>query len=91
MAKDDTSSEQETVVAPPAARTVDEDRGSMRALYAALAIASMWVAVLFASIYGPDLVTESGSDSVRVPSGVLVAFFAFLATIPVALAGFRRR
>ncbi len=51
----------------------------------------MWIAVLFASVYGPDLVTESGSDSVRIPSGVAVAFFAFLATIPVALVGFRKR
>ena len=63
---------------------------ALRHAYAALAIASMWIAVLFACVFGPDIVTSTATDRAVVPSGVVVAFFAFLATIPVALAGFRR-
>jgi hypothetical protein len=59
-------------------------------MWASLAIAVMWLAVLFTSIYGPDIATVSaGGDSARVPSGIVVAFFAFLGTWVVARFGFR--
>lgn len=59
-------------------------------MWASLAIAVMWLAVLFTSIYGPDIVTVSvGGSSSRVPSGIVVAFFAFLGTWVVARHGFR--
>ena len=59
-------------------------------MWASLAIAIMWLAVLFTSIYGPDIATISaGGDSSHVPSGIVVAFFAFLGTWVVARSGFR--
>jgi hypothetical protein len=57
---------------------------------ASLAIAVIWLCVLFDAIYGPDLVTRSaGGDFVSFPSVIVVAFFAFLATWVVARHGFR--
>ena len=74
------------------------ERSTLRAMFgatemwASLAIAVIWLAVLFDAIYGPDIVTKSsgGSDSATIPSVVLVALFAFLATWPVAKYGFRQ-
>ena len=62
----------------------------LRHAYTAFAIASMWIAVLFTCVFGPDIVTSSATDRAVVPSGVVVAVFAFLATVPVAVFGFRR-
>jgi hypothetical protein len=54
-----------------------------------LAIAVIWLSVLFDAIYGPDIVSRSYiGDFVSVPSAVVVAFFAFLATWVVARHGF---
>ena len=63
----------------------------VREMWAALAIVVMWLAVLFAAIFGPSIVnTTAGGDTSSVPSAVVVALFAFLATWPVARYGFRR-
>jgi hypothetical protein len=62
-------------------------------MWASLAIVVIWLAVLFAAIYGPDIVTTSGAGGSgtqsTVPSAVVVALFAFLATWVVARYGFR--
>lgn len=60
-------------------------------MWASLAIAVMWLAVLFDAVFGPDIVTTSsgGSDTARIPSAIVVALFAFLATRSVAKYGFR--
>lgn len=60
-------------------------------MWASLAIGVIWLAVLFDAIFGPDIVTSSagGSDQAVVPSAVVLAFFAFLATWVVAKHGFR--
>ena len=56
---------------------------------ASVAIGVIWLAVMFAAIFGPDIVTVSaGGDRSTVPSAVVVAFFAFLATWIVARRGF---
>ena len=61
-------------------------------LWAFLAIAVMWVAVLVATIWGPDFVgTSSSGDNTTIPSGIAVAFFAFLGTWVVAKHAFGRR
>lgn len=61
------------------------------ALWGAIAITSMWVAVLFVSIYGGDFTSVStGSQSTTIPSAVFVAFFAALATASVAKRAFTR-
>jgi hypothetical protein len=59
-------------------------------MWASLAIIMMWLAVLFAAVYGPDIVsTTVGGTSSTVPSAIAVALFAFLSTAVVAKYGFR--
>jgi hypothetical protein len=61
-------------------------------LWAFLAIAVIWLSVLFTAIYGPDIRTNgAGGDSAIVPSVVVVGLFAFLSTWAVAVFGFRNR
>jgi hypothetical protein len=60
-------------------------------LWASVAIAVMWLSVLFTAIYGRDIVTSTaGGDNSTVPSVIVVGFFAFFATWVVARSGFRR-
>jgi len=50
-------------------------------MWASLAIAVMWLAVLFDAVFGPDIVsTSAGGNATSIPSAVVVAFFAFFAT-----------
>jgi hypothetical protein len=64
----------------------------VREMWAALAIAVMWLAVLFAALFGPDIVsTSAGANSTIIPSAVAVALFAALATRAVAKYGFGDR
>jgi hypothetical protein len=62
-------------------------------MWASLAIVTMWLAVLFDAIFGPDIVNESGGPAgtvSHVPSAVAVALFAFLATAVLAKYAFGR-
>ena len=59
----------------------------VRELWGALAIATMWLAVLFVGVYGGDVVT---SDGTRIPSAIFVAVCASLATWAVARRAFGR-
>ena len=63
----------------------------VRETWVSLAISVIWLSVLFDALYGPDILSSSagGSDSAVVPSAVVVAFFAFLATWVVAKYGLR--
>jgi hypothetical protein len=64
----------------------------VRELWASLAIGMIWLAVLFDAVFGPNIVNSSaGGDTSSVPSAVVVAFFAFLATWVVARSGLRQR
>lgn len=59
-------------------------------MWASLAIIVIWLSVLFAAIFGPDIVNSTaGGDHSTVPSAVALALFAFLATWVVARYGFR--
>ena len=65
--------------------------GPDRVLLQRTAPGLLWLAVLFDAVFGPDIVNHSaGGDSSTVPSAVVVALFAFLATWVVAWFGFRR-
>jgi hypothetical protein len=60
--------------------------------WASLAISVMWIAVLFAVIYGPDFVShEASGASTTIPSGIGVALFATIASWAVAKYAFGRR
>jgi hypothetical protein len=64
----------------------------VRDTWAGLSIMVMWLAVLFAAVFGPDIVTtDAGGGSSRVPSAVAVALFAAIGTWMVAKYGFARR
>ena len=75
-------------------RTAPENRSwpaqlLVREMWAALAIAFIWLAVLFAAVFGPDIVsTDAGSNTTTIPSAVAVALFALFATRVVAKYGF---
>jgi len=68
------------------------DRLLVPEMWGTLAIGIMWLAVLFDGIYGADIVS-AGNDgnSTRIPSAVVVAFFAFLGTAAVAKRAFGRK
>jgi hypothetical protein len=59
-------------------------------VWAAVAIVSMWVAVLIDAVYGADIVASSATgDTTTFPSVIPIALFACIATIFVAHYGFR--
>jgi hypothetical protein len=62
-------------------------------MWASLAIAVMWLAVLFDAVWGPNFVSTNGSgtNSTTIPSAIAVALFAFLATASLAKVAFRDR
>lgn len=59
-------------------------------MWASLAIAVMWLAVLFDALFGPNLVVSNSSGTTTIPSAIIVGLFAYLATRVVARYGFRR-
>ena len=57
-------------------------------VWASLAITVMWLAVLLDALFGPDLVfANTGMNTTTIPSGVVLAFFAYLGTRVVAKYG----
>ena len=59
-------------------------------MWASLTIIVIWLSVLFAAIYGPNIEsTTVGGTTSSVPCAIVVALFAFLATWVVAKHGFR--
>ena len=63
----------------------------IRELWASLAISTMWLAVLFDAVFGPNFVSNSNhGNSTTIPSAIFVAFFASLASASVAKHAFRQ-
>jgi len=61
-------------------------------IWAALAISVIWLVVLVAALFGPDLVSSNaGASFTRIPSAIFLGFFAWLATWVIARHGFVRR
>jgi hypothetical protein len=75
--------------APPERRRLSS-HALVQEMWASLAIAVMWLAVLLDALFGPDLVVSNVSGTTTIPSAVIVALFAYLATRVVARYGFRR-
>jgi protein-S-isoprenylcysteine O-methyltransferase Ste14 len=77
---------------PPEVLTEQRPWYRVRELWAGASIVAIWLAVLFVALFAPDLMTTSAAaDSARIPSVVLVAPFAALATWAVARHGLGRR
>lgn len=80
-----------TSVSAGAPDAISQRRGLLvREMWAALAVSVIWLAVLAEALFGPDIVINNPSGFARIPSAVVVAFFAFLATWVVAKHGFGR-
>ena len=63
----------------------------VREVAASIAITSMWIAVGLASMWGSTFETHSvDGSSASIPSGVIVALFAFLGSWIVARYAFRQ-
>lgn len=61
-------------------------------MWASVAISVIWLAVLFDAVFGPDFVSSTpGSSTTTIPSAILVALFAWLATIAIAKRAFHDR
>lgn len=59
-------------------------------MWAALAIIVIWLVVLVDALFGPDIVSSNASGFARIPSAIILAFFAWLATWVIAKRGFGR-
>ena len=59
-------------------------------MWASLAISVIWLVVLVAALFGPDLISSGPASFTRIPSAIIIAFFAWLATWVVARHGFTR-
>jgi hypothetical protein len=82
-----------TMDRPEVAERKNERRAvlALPELWGAVAIASMWLAVLFVGIYGGDFTSvNAGTQTTTFPSAVLVAVFACIGTVVVARRAFRR-
>jgi hypothetical protein len=60
-------------------------------MWTSLAIAVIWIVVLAVALFGPDIVSSSSGSYARIPSAVVVALFAWLATWVIARHAFRDR
>jgi len=58
--------------------------------WATLSIVAMWLAVLFDGVFGSDMTFSHPPDLTTIPTVVLVALFAVIGTVAVAMRVFGR-
>ena len=56
-------------------------------MWTSLAIGVIWLVVLADALFGPDIVSSSPTGFTRVPSAIILVFFAWLATWVIAKHG----
>jgi hypothetical protein len=82
-------------VSPPVSDAPTESRRLRRSVVAemwtSLAIGVIWLVVLADALFGPDIVVSNASGFTRLPSAIILALFAWLATRVVAKYGFDHR
>lgn len=83
-----TTSPQASVATTEAGRS--RRRFAVPEMWAALTITVMWLVVLLVALFGPDIVSSNPGTFTRIPSAIVVAFFAWLASMVVAKHGFGR-
>ena len=76
---------------PPPQHRASQLRLGVGDKWTSLAISVIWIVVLADALFGPDIVSSSPGNFTRVPSAIVVAFFAWLSTWVVARHGFGRR
>ena len=72
------------------ARRGRRTRFVVREMWAAMTVGAIWLVVLADALFGPDIVTSNASGFTKLPSAIVLAFFAWLATRVVAKYGFDR-
>ena len=82
-------------VSSPVSDSPSESRIQRRSVVAemwtSLAIGVIWLVVLADALFGPDIVVSNASGFTRLPSAIILALFAWLATRVVAKYGFDHR
>lgn len=58
--------------------------------WTSLAIGAIWLVVMVDALFGPDIVVNNADGFTKLPSAIVLAFFAWLATRAVAKYGFGR-
>lgn len=79
----------ETSAGKPARNSI-VSRLLIREFWGALCIVAMWLAVLFDGVFGADIISSQPTGFTRIPSAIVVAFFASLASWAVAKRTFGR-
>ena len=59
-------------------------------MWTSLAIGVIWLVVLVDALVGPDVIVNNADGFTKLPSAIVLAFFAWLATRAVAKYGFGR-
>ena len=81
-------------VSPPVPDAPSESRGPRRfavaEMWPSLAIGVIWLVVFADALFGPDIVISNASGFTKLPSAIILALFAWLATRVVAKYGFER-
>ena len=80
----------QTQIPPDVASSQRKRERDAHDLWVSLAIITMWLAVLLDALFGPDIDVTDVTTHSTVPSAVVLAFFAAIATCFVAWFGWRR-
>jgi hypothetical protein len=89
----ETGKEVLTVAAVPSHAMTESGRRTrafVPEMWPSMAISVIWLVVFAVALFGPDIVSSSAGSFTRIPSAIIVAFFAWLATLAVARHGFGR-